>query len=105
MSESAIDHADKVSIGPLYLAMLEVMAIFFSYRPVQRAAYGAGIDTVIAVTSYIFLAVSAAGLCWSISELKSADGMPGRDFTPVWFAVLIHGLFCIPGIVVLVSVN
>lgn len=97
----------KIGSGPAMLALAEcviagIVGISIVNNPEAFAgASGFGaIGTALAVAILCGI-VSLGGLVWAIGALLHANGDAGADSVPAYCAIVLHGLLCVPILVVM----
>ncbi|MDN7457966.1 hypothetical protein ABEG10_04545 [Burkholderia cenocepacia] len=96
----------KVGSGPAMLALAEcviagIAGISIVSDPGSFAgASGFGAIGAALVVAVLCGVVSLGGLVWAISTLLNANGDAGTDGVPAYCAIMLHGLLCLPILIV-----
>jgi hypothetical protein len=97
----------KVGSGPAMLALAEcviagIVGISIVSDPGGFAgASGFGAIGAALVVAVLCGVVSLGGLIWAISALVQANGDAGADAVPAYCAIALHGLLCLPILIVI----
>ncbi|WP_321888508.1 hypothetical protein [Paraburkholderia bannensis] len=100
MSVSPSDDLEYTGVGPLSLAVFEMVAIFFvvMWASGGGVTSGGALGAVIVLTAFALLPVSVIGGIWAANSI--ANAAPPTNRVPAWVAVALHIALCVPGLVV-----
>ncbi|MEK2600903.1 hypothetical protein [Burkholderia arboris] len=97
----------KIGSGPATLALAECaiagivgISIFNNPEAFAGASGFGAIGTALAVVVLCGI-VSLGGLVWAIGALLNADRDAGASAMPAYCAIVLHGLLCLPLLIVM----